>query len=192
MVAPIDVILPSLKYMPLSQGHILQTWKCTNKHRSMCTLHWLEVKRPLWGKIEEGEKPAVTRNSTHNLLRHYSALTTLNVVLNAYPAATWCVLCVYNLLPLQSAVVIPLLLWMVLLIHIKTQLRELRYSSDVTQGLSQLGGWQQCVHQIGGGTLTLLVMDVHVRVHTYSVLQIGCSLFCHVLQQLAILPVTAK
>ena len=30
--------------------------------------------------------------------------------------------------------------WMAPLRHIKTQLKELRYSSDVTQGLSQLGG----------------------------------------------------
>ena len=41
---------------------------------------------------------------------------------------------------LQSVVGDPLLLTMVPLIHIKTQLREPRYSSDVAQGLSQLGG----------------------------------------------------
>ena len=52
-------------------------------------------------------------------------------------------LCYYLTLTLsspQSTVVIPLSLVMVPLIHIKTRWRGLRYSSDVTQGLSQLGG----------------------------------------------------
>ena len=40
----------------------------------------------------------------------------------------------------QLVVGVPLPLKMVPLIHIKIQLRELRYSSDATQGLSQLGG----------------------------------------------------
>ena len=40
---------------------------------------------------------------------------------------------------LQSVVGSQLHLTMVPLKHIKTQLRVLRYSSDVTQGLSQLG-----------------------------------------------------
>jgi len=62
-------------------------------------------------------------------------------------------------------VVIPLLLWMVLLDHIKTQLRELRYSSDVTQGLSQLGEGQQCVEQMEDGAQILLLLCAHVSIH---------------------------
>ena len=81
------------------------------------------------------------------------------------------------LFSLQSTVVIPLLPWMVPLIHIKTQLRELRYSSDVTQVLFHLGGWQQCVEQIEGGTLTLLIIGVHVRMwcHRHSKIAIYTS-----------------
>ena len=48
--------------------------------------------------------------------------------------------CNFRTLLLQSVVGSHLALEMVLLSHTKTQLRELRYSSDVTQGLSQLGG----------------------------------------------------
>ena len=59
--------------------------------------------------------------------------------------------------------VILLSLEMVPLRHTKSQLRELRYSSGVTQGLSQLGGWEQCVLQIRGGPLTLLIIGAHVR-----------------------------
>ena len=62
----------------------------------------------------------------------------------------------------QSTVVVPLLLQMVPLTHIKTQLRELRYSSDVTQDLCQLEGSELCVQQIGDGILTLLVLCAHV------------------------------
>ena len=76
---------------------------------------------------------------------------------------------------LQSTVVIPLLLWTVPLILIKTQLRELRYCIVVTQGLSHLGGWQQCVEQIGGGTLTLLITGAHVSIHLLYVLIITIS-----------------
>ena len=70
-----------------------------------------------------------------------------------------CTLC-YNLLImilpflLKSIVVIPLFLEMVPLEHIKTQLRVLRLCSGVTQGLSQLGIWQQSVHQMEDGALT--------------------------------------
>ena len=68
----------------------------------------------------------------------------------------------------QSTVVIPLLLQMVPLIHIKTQLRELRYSSDVTQGLSCLQGWLLLVHLMGSGALTQLILYAHVSIY-YSV-----------------------
>ena len=64
---------------------------------------------------------------------------------------------------LQLIVVIPPFQQMVPLSHIKTQLKELRYSSGVIQCLSQLGGWGQCVEQMGDAALTLLVLDVHVR-----------------------------
>ena len=63
---------------------------------------------------------------------------------------------------IQSTVATPLSLEMALLILIKAQLRELWYSSGVTQGLAHLGGWQQCVEQMGGGTLTLLLLCAHV------------------------------
>ena len=66
---------------------------------------------------------------------------------------------------LQLTVVIPLHLWMVLLLHIKIQLRELRYRSCVIKCLFQLRGWQQCVEQIRGGVLTLLVIGAHVSIH---------------------------
>ena len=66
---------------------------------------------------------------------------------------------------LQSTAVIPLLLWMAPLNHIKTQLRELRYFSDVIQCLSQLGGRQQCVEQMEGGALTLLITGAHVSIY---------------------------
>ena len=62
----------------------------------------------------------------------------------------------------QSTVVILLFQEMAPLNHIKTQLRELRYSSDVTQGLFQLGGWGQCVEQMGGGSLILPLLCAHV------------------------------
>ena len=62
----------------------------------------------------------------------------------------------------QSVVRDPLSPTMVPLSHIKTQLRELRYSSDVTQGLSQLEEGQQCVEQMKGGTLTLQLLDAQV------------------------------
>ena len=69
-----------------------------------------------------------------------------------------------SIFTLQSTVVIPLLLWMVLLNLIKTQLRELRYSSDVTQCLFQLREGGECVEQIRDGVLTLQITDVHVSV----------------------------
>jgi len=58
---------------------------------------------------------------------------------------------------LQSVVGDPSSLKIVPLIFVKTQLRELRCSSDATRGLSQLAGWGQCVEQIRGGCLTLLL-----------------------------------
>ena len=68
----------------------------------------------------------------------------------------------------QPTVVIPLSLEMAQLIHIKIQLREPRYTSCVTQGLFQLGGWEQCVQQIGGGTLTLSILFVPVSLLIFS------------------------
>ena len=67
----------------------------------------------------------------------------------------------------QSVVGYPLLLVMAPLIHIKAQLRELRYSSSVTQGLFQLGGQGQCAHQMEDGILTLLVLCAQVRYFKY-------------------------
>ena len=64
---------------------------------------------------------------------------------------------------IQSVVGSQLLLVIAPLSHIKTQLRELRYSSGVTQGLSQLGGWGQCAEQMEGGTLTLPLLCAQVR-----------------------------
>ena len=58
---------------------------------------------------------------------------------------------------------IPLFQLMVPVLPIKTQRRELRYSSGVIQGLSQLGGWGQCVEQMAGGLLILLIWCAHVR-----------------------------
>ena len=66
------------------------------------------------------------------------------------------------LFSLQSTVVIPLFLKMAPLGHTRTHWRELRYSSNVTQGLSQLGEWGQCVEQMEDGTLTLLLLCAHV------------------------------
>ena len=64
---------------------------------------------------------------------------------------------------IQSVVGSQLLLVMAPLGHITTQLRELRYSSDVTQHLSQLGGWGQCVERMEGGTLSLPLLCAQVR-----------------------------
>ena len=47
--------------------------------------------------------------------------------------------------------------------HMKIQLRELRYFLGVTQILCQLREWGQCVHQMGGGILTQLVLNAMVR-----------------------------
>ena len=68
-----------------------------------------------------------------------------------------------NALLFQLAVDCQLLLVMAPLIHIKTHWRELRYSSSVTWGLSQLGGQGQCVGQMGGGTLTQLDLYAQVK-----------------------------
>ena len=68
----------------------------------------------------------------------------------------------YFALLFQSVVGDPLPLTMVPLRHTKTQLRELRYSSSVIQGLSQLGRWGQCVEQMGGGALTLPLLCAQV------------------------------
>ena len=107
----------------------------------------------------------------------------------------WYVSCGFNF-ALQSTAVIPLFLWMVRLNHIKTQLRELRFSSNVTQSLFQLRGWEQCVEQIRGGTLTLLILLAHVSIiysmlmslpymyiYTYS-LQRFANCLCHLLKNI--------
>ena len=73
------------------------------------------------------------------------------------------ILTYFTLFSSQSTAVTPLSQQMVLLSHIKTQLRELRYLLDVIQCLSQSGGWQLCVGLMEGGLLTLLVLCVHVR-----------------------------
>ena len=57
---------------------------------------------------------------------------------------------------------IPLPLEMGPLRTIKTQLRVLRYDLDVTHSTPQLAGWWQCVHKMGGGTLTLPLLCVQV------------------------------
>ena len=64
---------------------------------------------------------------------------------------------------LQSAVGSPDPLPMVSLRHMKTQLRELRFFSGVTQSLCKLREWEQCVHQMGGGVLTQLLLNAMVR-----------------------------
>ena len=68
----------------------------------------------------------------------------------------------YFALLFQSVVGDPLPLTMVPLRHTKTQLRELRYSSSVIQGLSQLGRWGQCVEQMEDGALTLPLLCAQV------------------------------
>ena len=54
---------------------------------------------------------------------------------------------------------------MVPLIHIKTQLRELRYFSVVTECLFQLRGWLLLVHLMEGGHLTQTILDAHVSIY---------------------------
>jgi len=65
----------------------------------------------------------------------------------------------------QSTVVIPMSLVMAPLNHIKTQLRELKYSSDVTQCLFQLRGWELFVELMGCGPLTRIILIAHVSVY---------------------------
>ena len=124
--------------------------------------------------------PCMASSLSHQCCDHWAMTTEQPLHLyckagtECIPSTTWCVSCGFNF-ALQSTVVIPLLLWMVPLNHIKTQLRELRYSSDVTQGLSQLGGWGQCVEQMGGGTLTLPLLCAHV----IQSVAVSGTVFCH-------------
>ena len=157
----------------------------------------------LWDKIGENESYTSHQKSNPCMVSlawaislwplSYDHWTTSTYVLNAYPAATWYVSCGFNF-ALQPTVVIPLFLWMVRLNHIKTQLRELRFSSNVTQSLFQLRGWQQYVEQTRGGALTLLIIGAHVSIiysmlmslpcmyiYTYS-LQRFANCLCHLLK----------
>ena len=68
----------------------------------------------------------------------------------------------------QPTVVIPLSQQMVTLVPTKAQLREQRFGLDVTQGLSQLGIWQQYVHQMEVGHQTQPLLCAHVSLPTVA------------------------
>lgn len=78
---------------------------------------------------------------------------------------------------LQSAVGGPEPLQMASLRHMKTQLRELRYFSGVTQSLCQLREWGQRVHQMGDGILTQPVLNAMVRLILFSMQIIGILMY---------------